>query len=397
MMKIFTGATLYDGTKNEPIKDSLLVIEDGLILDVGSHDKKEAYRGGEVIDVRGKTILPGLIDSHIHMDLHGYANTYEENLVEDNLRAIRTAMDMGKTLQRGITTVRNMGSVNHIDFAVKESIEKGWCIGPRILTSGRIISMTARGNEYFKGMYREADGVDEVRKAAREQLKAGADVLKVMATGAYMNPGGVPAAVQLSCEEIKAVVEEAEKLGLRVAAHAHAKQGIINAVLAGVKTIEHGTFMDDEAIELMLKHDVFLVPTYVAGYHMLQNGIEKGVPGFMVEKNEEVRTLRGNNLRKAIKAGVKVAFGTDAGTNFNYHGENAMELILLVNEGFMKPREAICSATRIAAEALGIEDKVGTLGKGMLADFLVVNGTLDKNLDLLLDGVEMVYKEGKRV
>jgi imidazolonepropionase-like amidohydrolase len=139
--------------------------------------------------LRAKRYIPGLIDAHIHMDLHGMANTYEENLVEDKLRAIRAVKEMQATLHSGITTVRNVGSVNHIDFAVKEAIESGLFEGPRILTSGKIISMTAAGNDYFLGMYREADGCDEVRKAAREQLKAGADFLKLMATGAYMNPG----------------------------------------------------------------------------------------------------------------------------------------------------------------------------------------------------------------
>jgi imidazolonepropionase-like amidohydrolase len=329
--------------------------------------------------------------------LHGMANTYEENLVEDKLRAIRTAKAMDTTLRKGITTVRNAGSVNHIDFAVKEAVASGWCAGPRILTCGRIISMTASGNEYFKGMYCEADGVDEVRKAARLQLKAGADFLKVMATGAYMNPGGDPGAVQLNIDELKVIVEEAGKLGLRVAAHAHARQGIINAIQAGVCSIEHGSFMDDEVIELMLQHDVYLVPTFVAGYHMLKNGLKKGVPAHMVEKNLKTREIRGNNLRKAIQSGIKVAFGSDAGTNYNFHGDNALELVLLVREGFMSPVEAIRSGTGLAAAVLGLEDLVGTVEKNKMADLLVVNGSLEANLEPLVDGVSMVFKEGERV
>lgn len=397
MIKVFKGAALFDGTGHEPLKNAVLIVENDTVLTAGSAGQVEIPGEAEVIDVSGKTILPGLIDCHIHMDLQGLADTNEENFVEEKLRSIRTAKDMETTLKRGITTVRNAGSVNHIDFAVKEAIARGWCAGPQVLTCGRIISMTARGNDYFKGMYREADGMDEVRKAAREQLKAGADFLKVMATGAYMNPGGAPDAVQFNLDELKVIVEEAGKLGLRVAAHAHATHGIINAVLAGARTIEHGSFINDEVIELMLKHDVFLVPTYVAGYHMLKNGLEKGVPRFMIEKNKDMRTTRGNSIKKAVKAGVKVAFGSDAGTNYNYHGSNALELVLWVREGFMNSLEAICSGTRIAAEALGIEDRAGTLEKGKLADFLIVDGDLDKSLEPLLDGVEVVYKEGKRV
>ncbi|HED24444.1 MAG TPA: amidohydrolase family protein [Firmicutes bacterium] len=317
--------------------------------------------------------------------------------MEDKLRAIRTAHNMDITLQHGITTVRNAGSVNHIDFAVKTAITSGWCRGPRIYTSGQIISMTASGNDYFKGMYREADGIDEVRKATREQIKAGADFIKVMATGAYMNPGGVPGAVQYNLDELKVIVEEADKLGLRVAAHAHGTQGIINADLAGVKTIEHGSFIDERGIELMLEKDIYLVPTFVAGFHILENAQSQRVPDFMIQKNMDMRKIRGSSIRKAVEAGIKVTMGSDAGTSYNLHGLNAMELILYVREGFMTPIEAICSGTRIAAEAIGIEDRIGTLEEGKIADLVVVNGDLVKTLDPLLEKIEAVYKEGKEV
>ncbi|MDZ4132470.1 MAG: amidohydrolase family protein, partial [Dethiobacteria bacterium] len=211
------GAFMIDGTGKEPVENSMLVIDDGLITYTGPFDAAKIPVNSEVLELGGKTIIPGLIDAHIHMDLHGMGNTYEENLVEDKLRTIRALKEMQDTLKNGITTVRNVGSVNYIDFAVKEAIESGLFAGPRIITCGKIISMTAAGNDYFLGMYREADGCDEVRKATREQIKAGADCLKLMATGAYMNPGGVPGAPQLGRAEIAVVVEEATKLGLRVA------------------------------------------------------------------------------------------------------------------------------------------------------------------------------------
>ncbi len=391
------GATIFDGTGKAMVSNSLITIEAGKISYVGPDDSRKIPPGTEVVSLEGKTIIPGLIDAHIHLDLHGMANTYEENLVEDKLRAIRAVKDMQNTLYSGITTVRNVGSVNHIDFAVKEAIENGWFEGPRILTSGRIISMTSAGNEYFSGMYREADGCDEVRKAAREQIKAGADFLKLMATGAYMNPGGVPGAVQLGLEEIAVVVEEADKVGLRVAAHAHGKEGIINAVQAGVATIEHGTFIDDEVIELMLTAGVYLVPTIVVGHLMKVNGTEKGIPGFMLEKEHDKDEQIKENLLKAINAGVKVAYGTDAGTNYNYHGNNALELVLMVEQGFMNPLQALTCATKISAEALGLSDQIGTIERGKDADLVVVGKPLDKSLRPLLDHVEMVYKKGKRV
>lgn len=397
MIKVFKGAVLIDGNGGDPISDATLAVEDNTIIYAGKDGELSIRGDAEICEVPGKTIIPGLIDCHIHIDLHGMSDTNDENFVEDKLRAIRTARNMENTLQQGITTVRNAGSVNHIDFAVKAAVEDGWCIGPRIITSGQIISMTAMGNDYFKGMYVEADGVDEVRKAARTQLKAGADFLKVMATGAYMNPGGVPGAVQYNLNELQVIVEEAGKLDLHVAAHAHGAQGIINSVLAGVRTIEHGSFLDDQGIELMLDNNIYLVPTFAAGYHILKHAESEGIPEFMVEKNIEMRRIRGKSIKKAVDAGIKVAFGSDAGTTHNYHGTNATELVLYVNEGFMSPIDAISSGTRIAAEAIGILDLVGTLEKGKIADFIIVDGDLTKGLEPLLDNIVEVYKEGKKV
>ncbi len=394
MKKALIGATLIDGTGKPPLDNAAVIIDNDKIHAAGKAEDIRIPPGTEIVDVTGKTIIPGLIDCHIHMDLHGLANTYEENLIDDKLRTLRALSDMQATLKSGVTTVRNAGSVNHIDFAVKEAINSKWFKGPRILTSGQIISMTAAGNNYFKGMYYEADGVDETRKAARLQIKAGADFLKVMATGAFMNPGGDPGTVQFSVDEIKAIVEEAQKVGIKVAAHAHANQGIINAIEAGVNTIEHGSFIDDNAIEMMIEKGIYLVPTFVAGHHMLKNGIEKGVPPFIIEKNNRSRETRAKCLRRAFNAGVTVVFGSDAGTNYNYHGKNAMELVLFVEEGFLNPLEAIQCGTLLAAKALGIEDMVGSVESGKLADLVIVEGSLEKSLDSLLTGIEIVFKDG---
>jgi imidazolonepropionase-like amidohydrolase len=394
MIKALIGATLIDGTGKPPLDNSVVIIDNDKIHTAGKAEDVHIPPEAEIIDVTGKTIIPGLIDCHIHMDLNGLANTYEENLVEDKLRTLSTLYNMQATLKSGVTTVRNAGSVNHIDFAVKEAINSKWFRGPRIITSGQIISMTAAGNDYFKGMYYEADGVDEVRKAARLQIKAGADFLKVMATGAFMNPGGDPGTVQYSVDEMKAIVEEAQKVGKKVAAHAHANQGIVNAIEAGVNTIEHGSFIEDDTIEMMIEKGLYLVPTFVAGYHMIKNGIEKGVPSFIIEKSYRSRETRAKCLRRACEAGVKIVFGSDAGTNYNYHGNNAMELVLFVEEGFLNPLEAIHCGTLLAAEALGIEDLVGSVENGKLADLVVVKGSLADSLDSLLTGVEIVFKDG---
>ena len=313
MMKTgLTGGTLIDGTGAPPVKESVVLFENTTITAAGPSGSVAVPENAIIYDMSGKTIIPGLIDCHIHMDLHGFADTFDENLVEEKLRTIRTAKEMEKTLARGITTVRNAGSTNHIDFAVKQAIQEGLCTGPTVLTSGKIISMTTSGNDYFWGLYREADGPDEVRKAAREQLKAGADFLKIMATGAVMNPGEVPGAAQFSREEIAVVVEEAEKGGFTVAAHAHGAEGIRNAIRSGARTIEHGTLMDEAAIDLFLEHDVFLIPTYVVGHCMRSKSSE--IAPFMREKIETMKSRFKEMLSVAIDRGVKIAFGTDAGT-----------------------------------------------------------------------------------
>jgi len=396
MVKILSGATLIDGTGAQPVEQAILLIKGDRIEAVGPENDIRIPAEAEVIDVQGKFLLPGLIDTHIHMDLHGMADTFRENLVEDKLRTLRTAQKMEDTLRAGFTTIRNVGSVNYIDFAIKAGIEQGIIKGPRILTSGRAISMTCSGTEYFSGFYRLADGPHECRKAAREQLKQGADLLKVMATGAIMNPGGVPGAPQLDVEEIKAVVAEGAKLGKHTAAHAHGAQGIINAVLAGVRTIEHGTMADDKAIAMMVDNGVFLVPTLMVHECWIRNQKSQDIPEFMLKKSQAIEKQGREVLHKAIAAGIRIAMGTDAGTNFNYHGNNSSELIAYVEKGFMTPMEALQSATQTAASAIDMDQKLGTLEKGKFADCLVLENNPLEDINGLADSdnINMVIKAG---
>lgn len=257
--------------------------------------------------------------------------------------------------------------------------------------------MTCSGTEYFDGMYRIADGRDECRKAAREQLKHGADFLKVMATGAVMNPGGVPGAVQLGKNEIQVIVEEGLKLGKSTAAHAHAAEGILNAVSAGVWTIEHGTMADDDAIEAMANQGTFLVPTMVL--HDFFEDQAENIPAFILEKNRQMQNAYISIVKKALDAGVKVALGTDAGTNYNHHGRNAEEIVYLVEHDIMTPLEAITAATRTASEAIMADSDVGTIEKGKMADFVILNSNPLSNIRVLVDHKNFhdVYKEGNKV
>jgi imidazolonepropionase-like amidohydrolase len=399
MYTLLTGATLIDGTGAAPVEQTALLVNGDRIEAVGPKNEVPIPAQAKVIDLQGKYLLPGLIDTHIHMDLHGMGDTFQENLVEDKLRTLRTAREMEDTLKAGFTTIRNVGSVNYIDFAVKAGIDQGYIQGPRILTSGRAISMTCSGTEYFAGMYRLADGPQECRKAAREQLKQGADLLKVMATGAIMNPGGVPGAPQLDVDEIKAVVDEGAKLGKHTAAHAHGAQGIINAVLAGVRTIEHGTMADDTAIAMMADKGVFLVPTLVVHDCWINHAKSSDIPDFMIEKSKAIERQGQEALQKAIAAGVRIAMGTDAGTNFNYHGNNSGEIIALVEHGFMTPMEALQSATQTAAAAVNMDHQIGTLEKGKFADCLVLENNPLEDINKLADpkNIILVMKGGLEI
>ncbi len=404
MVKVmFKNARLFDGRETGLKENAALLVEKGKIagLQWGLNEEEmlnleNKWGAGKVYNVEGKILMPGLIDSHIHLDMKGLADTYEENLVEDKLRSVRAAKEMENTLMAGITTVRNCGSVNWIDVTVKEAVGRGFIPGPRILTSGKIICITSAGTEYFDGLYREADGYDGFKEAAREQLKMGVDLLKIMATGAIMNPGGVPAATQPDIEEIQAVVEEAEKLNKKVAAHAHGAEGIKNAVIAGVDTIEHGTFADEEAHRMMIEHGVYLVPTLAPDYFMALHGLEGGVAPFMIKKLKEKRVSRLEALHRAVESGVKIAAGSDAGTPYNYHGKNASELIVMVEEGIMSPAQALICATRCSAEACGLLEKTGTVEEGKCADLIVVEGDPFSDIKEITEEENMVLvmKEG---
>ncbi|MFO7930802.1 MAG: amidohydrolase family protein [Desulfosalsimonas sp.] len=398
MYKVLSGGTIIDGSGNI-IKDGVLVFNDNLIEAAGRKQDIRVPEKAKHYDITGKFVLPGLIDAHVHMDLHGMPDTMHESMVEDKLRAIRATIEMGNTVRAGFTTVRNAGSANFIDIAVKKAVEEKMIAGPRILASGKIICMLSAGSEYFKGLYREADGVDENRKAAREQLKEGADYLKVMATGAIMNPGGVPGAPHLDEEEIRAVVEEGEKIGKHTAAHAHGAEGIKNAIRAGVRTIEHGTLADEEALEMMADNGIFMTSTLSSNFWMLYGLQNYGLPHFMAEKAEEISRIRRENLQRAVAKGIMVVLGTDAGTPYNYHGKNAMELIQYVELGIMDEMQAITAATRTAADAIGLIDQLGTLEAGKFADCLVL--TKDPIADITClqepENIDMVFKDGELI
>ena len=241
----------------------------------------------------------------------------------------------------------------------------------------------------------EADGPDEVRRAARKQIKAGVDCVKFMATGGVLTKGGRPGVPQLQLEELKAGIEEAHKVSLRTAAHSQGPEGSRNAVLAGIDSIEHGVALSEETIEEMVKRNVFLVPTFSAPVNIMAKGEEAGIPKEFVEKTKRVEDEHIRSVFRAKKAGVKIAMGTDAGTPFNQHGENPSELVYMTDFGF-SAEEALLSATSTAAELLGLEGRIGTIAVGKLADLLIVEGNPLEDIRVLTDPgrIVAVFKEG---
>lgn len=391
MKKIFfKGAVLINGTGTLPIQNSGLLVEDNKILKIGDLKEFELEETTEVVDLSGKVIMPGMINCHVHVTMEP---TDSSMSLKSNARvALEAAENIKKYLKSGVTYVRDMGAPNYIDIDIRNAVKEGLIDGTRLLVSGKVVTMTG-GHGWQHG--RECDGVDEVRKAAREQLKAGADLVKIMATGGVMTPGVEPGSPQLSKEEIEAAVIEAHNAGKKTASHAQGEAGIKNAVLAGIDSIEHGIFLTDEIIEMMLERGTYLVPTLAAPYFIIENGEEAGIPAFMVEKSKRVGEFHIRSFQKAKEAGVKIAMGTDGGTPFNLHTKSAFELKLMVEHG-MTPMEAIIASTKSAAELLGIDKNYGTLEKGKAADFIVLKENPLTNIETLLD-VQQVYKDGKKV
>jgi len=348
-----------------------LVTEGSRIAAVGPDARVKVPKGARVIEGKGMALLPGLIDCHVHYCLDASPDAIRSLERDDpTVTAVKAVAHARATLEAGITTVRDVGSRDHISISITRAIRAGIVPGPRTLNAGLAICMTG-GHAWFIG--RQADGPEEVVKAVREQIRAGADVIKFIATGGVLTPGVSPGEAQFTFEELRAGMEEAARAGRRVAAHAHGAEGMKNAIRAGVHSIEHGTLMDDEALELLLVHKTFLVPTLSAIQSGMEQGRKGGMPDYAVEKCAMLADSLRANFRKAAKAGVRIAMGTDAGTPFNPHGRNAQELRRMVQLG-LTPMQAIEAATRSAATLLGLEHEIGTVEPGKQADLLIVNG-----------------------
>lgn len=375
------GVRLIDGC-GQVRERATILIQESRIVAVGEDRSTSVPRRSRKVDARGLTVLPGLIDCHIHLCWGGEADVVRTIRDEDpGFTLLKAATYARRTLEAGFTTVRDLGFRDHSVFALKQAIEAGLIPGPRILAAGLAICMTG-GHARFIG--RQADGPTDIVGAVREQLTAGADVIKFIASGGVLTPDTSPDCAQLSLEELTAGMAEARRAGRRVAAHAHAAEGMKNAVRAGAHSIEHATLMDDEAAALMRDHSVFMVPTLSALATTAGCSLSSGIPATALERARSMRDRHIASFKKAIRAGITIALGTDAGTPFNYHGENAQELERMVSLG-LSPMEAIMAGTSKAACLLGIDQSVGTIEAGKQADLLIVDGNPLRRISLLRD------------
>ena len=310
MTTLFTNGNLVDVIGQTVLTGGSILVENGMIKEVGT--SIAAPDGAKVVDLGGRTVLPGLFNCHVHMCSD--AGTGAKETISDAAVTIRALKNLKTLLNSGVTYIRDAGAPKYIDVDLHDAQLKGEILAPEMQTACRCICMTG-GHGHDSG--READGPDDCRRAAREQLKAGANWIKVMATGGVMTKGVEPGSPQLTEEELRAAIEEAHKAGAKTFTHAQGMEGIKNALRAGVDSIEHGFFMDDWCFDFMKEHNVFFVPTLAAPYWIKKYGTDAGIPDYMVKKVEKTIDAHQDTFRRAHKAGVKIALGTDAGTPFN--------------------------------------------------------------------------------
>jgi imidazolonepropionase-like amidohydrolase len=389
------AAHMVDVRSGALIDDAVVLISGERITAAGS--KLAIPAGATVIDLGNKTLLPGLIDAHTHItgspEDAGYG-IIAKSIPRITLTGAKNAL---VTLRAGFTTIRDVGADGYADIGLRDAINDGDVPGPRILASGPPLSITGghcddtmHAPEYKATNLGVADGVDEALKVTRRNIKYGADVIKICATGGVLSFGDDPRTSQYTFEELKAIISDAHRLGRKTAAHAHGGDGIKLSVLAGVDSIEHGSYIDDEGIKLMKEHKTYLVPTLYLGDWLIENAEAIKLPKPLLEKAKVVLPLARVNIARAIKAGVPIAFGTDAAVY--PHGLNAREFAVLVKLG-MTPIQAIRTATLNASDLLGWTDKVGTIEAGKFADLIAVDGEPLKDVRAL-EQVQWVMKGG---
>ena len=385
----------------------MVVIEDGRVKAAGDRSKVSVPADAVRVDGEGLTLLPGLIDCHVHLATHGEGLDLGEILTTPpSLSVLTCVVSARKTLEAGFTTVRDAGMT---PAGVRTAIERGYFPGPRLLVAITILSQTGgHADDHFPcGAFvrwvkqddippEQVDGVEPMRQRVREIIRAGADWVKICTSGGVLSPGDDPHHAHFTPDEIRACVEEAERAGRKVMAHAQAAEGIKNALRAGVHSIEHGIYLDEDGIEMMLDGGNPLVPTLIAPVWVERHADAGRMAPYAAVKARMVAKDHRANIRRAIEAGVKVAFGTDTGVG--PHGSNGEEFLHLAELG-MSPLDALRSATVVAAESIGLGGKVGTLAEGAWGDLVGVPGNPLENLELIAraENVHLVVKGGEAV
>ena len=392
---VLKAARMIDGKSNTVVENAIVVIEKEKIISAGAGASIPA--GASVIDLGNVTILPGLIDCHDHLTADPEDSGYNSLGVSVPAQALHGASNARKTLEAGFTTVRNVGAGAYTDVALRDAVRDGDFEGPRMLVSGPALGITGGHCDsnllppefHFKedGV---ADGPWEARAKVREVIKYGADVIKICASGGVLSKGDLPGTPQYTPEEMSAIVQEAHRLGRKVAAHAHGTQSIKEAVIAGVDSIEHASMIDEEGIRLAKEKGTFLVMDIYNDDFILQHGAEVGMLPESLEKEKQIGQLQRDNFSKAFRGGARMAFGSDGGVY--PHGDNARQFFYMVKYG-MTPMQAIQAATSQAAELIGWEDQVGTIEAGKYADIIAVREDPLQNIRAL-ETVHFVMKGG---
>jgi imidazolonepropionase-like amidohydrolase len=394
---VIRAGHLFDVKTGKTLNNQTIVIQGDKIASVGAEGQVPA--GATVIELPDATVLPGLIDAHTHITFSPNFG-YSRLAISVPREALTGARNAKVTLEAGFTTIRNVGASGYADVALRDAVNAGDVPGPRMLVSGPALSITG-GHcdnnllpfDYHRTSDGVADGVEAVQHKTREIIKYGADLIKVCATGGVLSKGDNPQHSQYTLDEMKAIVTDAHRLGRKVAAHAHGAEGIRWASMAGVDSIEHGSYIDDAAIAEMKKNGTYLVPTLYLADWFLENAEKIGTPPDLIAKAKDVMPAARKNVARAFAAGVKVGFGTDAAVY--PHGLNAHEFAVMVKLG-LTPLQAIQSATINDADLLGWSDKVGTIEPGKWADIIAVDG--DPMADVTtLERVKFVMKGGEVV
>jgi imidazolonepropionase-like amidohydrolase len=386
---VLKAGALLDVRQGRLLPNHALLIEGDRIKAVGPTEVVLAHapRGTPVLDLDRLTVLPGLIDMHVHLTANPEHAGYRALSVSVPREALHGAANAWRTLQAGFTTVRNLGASGYADVALRDAIAEGDVPGPRMLVSGPALGITGGhcdnnllAPEFKHKAEAVADGPWAARAKVREVVKYGADLIKVCATGGVLSKGDHPGTQQYTFEELQAIVEEAHKLGRKVAAHAHGAEGIKAAIRAGVDSIEHASLIDEEGLRLARERGTYLVMDIYNDDFILQHGERVGMLPEALEKERQIGQLQRENFARAVRAGVRIAFGTDAGVY--PHGDNAKQFAYMVKYG-MTPVDAIRSATIWAAELLGWSDRVGALEPGKFADLVAVEGNPLEDITLL--------------